>query len=333
MILEVKKKHPNPMTSANFDTPILIIFFHRVDVVAKVIESLRDLAPSKLFLACDGPRQSDDEECTKVLQTRNLVEQLIDWPCSIEKRYSDSNQGTKYGPANAITWFFSQVDEGIILEHDCLPHPSFFPYCQSLLSRYRHDTRVWQISGNNFLAGQAPTESSYFFSGYTLTWGWATWRRCWQAYDIDMKLWPQIRESGQLVNAFEGEDELKYWTRIWDRLTQDNYPVTWDYQWNFACFSNGGLCAIPRVNLVSNIGFGEGATYCLSGDDPHADVKSSDLNDLSHPLLVLREWSQDCAIFNDFVNNWKPKPSPIQELVLKIFYTARGAANRIGFIR
>lgn len=113
------------MPSKSFDTPILIIFFHRADVVAKVIESFRHLTPSRLFLACDGPRPGNDQDSIDVLQAREMVDQLIDWPCSIEKRYSDSNQGTKYGPANAITWFFSHVEEGIILEHDCLPHPSF----------------------------------------------------------------------------------------------------------------------------------------------------------------------------------------------------------------
>lgn len=323
----------NPMPSKSFDTPILIIFFHRADVVAKVIESFRHLTPSRLFLACDGPRPGNDQDSIDVLQAREMVDQLIDWPCSIEKRYSDSNQGTKYGPANAITWFFSHVEEGIILEHDCLPHPSFFSYCESLLSRYRHDTRVWQISGNNYVEDQAPTESSYFFSGYSTTWGLATWRRCWQAYDIDMKLWPQIRSSGQLANAFKGQDELKYWTGIWDRLTQDNYPTTWDYQWNFTCFANGGLSAIPRVNLVSNIGFGEGATYCLNEDDAHARLKTSDLGGLIHPQLVLRDWSQDRAIFDDLINSGRIKPSAFQELVSKIYWTSRGIANKLRLIR
>ena len=322
------------MASASFDTPILIIFWRRADAVAKVIESLRPLAPSRLFLACDGPRQGDGDEHSKVQQARSLVDQLIDWPCSIEKRFSELNQGCKYGPANAIGWFFSHVEAGIILEDDCLPHPSFFPYCQSLLSHYRHDTRVWQISGNNFVEEQTPTESSYFFSGYTTTWGWATWRRCWQAYDMDMKLWPQIRGSGQLANAFRNQDELEYWTRIWDKLTEENYPITWDYQWNFTCFANGGLSAIPRYNLVSNIGFGEGATHCLNEDDPRAELKSRDLSGLTHPLLVLRDWGHDRAIFeNVYTNNGSSRPSQAQELALKIFYTARGAANRLGLIR
>ena len=331
---KLKMRQSDSMPSANFDTPILIIFWRRGEAVAKVIESLRPLAPSKLFLACDGPRQGEDGENIQVQEARSLVEQLIDWPCLIEKRYSDSNQGCKYGPANAITWFFSHVEEGIILEDDCLPHPSFFPYCQSLLSRYRHDTRVWQISGNNFVEDQAPAGSSYFFSGYTTTWGWATWRRCWHAYDIDMKLWPQIQDSGQLANAFEGQDELEYWTKIWNRLTQENYPTTWDYQWNFICFANGGLSAIPRHNLVSNIGFGEGATHCLDEDDPRASLKSSDLNGLIHPQLVLRDWSQDRVIFeNVYRIDGRPNPGPAKKMALKIFYTTRGAANRLGLLR
>ena len=317
------------MTPEPFDTPILILFWRRSMAVATLMERLRPLAPTRLFLACDGPRLNNSSEAEQIAHTRKLMEAAIDWPCTIKKRYSDSNQGCKYGPGHGIDWFFSQVEEGIILEDDCLPEMSFFPYCQSLLNRYRNDTRVWQISGNNFVEHLSSADASYAFSGYTTTWGWATWRRCWNAYDIEMKAWPQIKDSGLLENAFEGADELSYWTHIWDRLVSDHLPVTWDYQWNFTCFANGGLSAIPKNNLVTNIGFGEGATHCLDSEDPRAELKSSELTDLVHPEFVLRNWQLDRAIYEAIYQDHSKSPkSPLRRIALQAFFTIKGVANK-----
>jgi hypothetical protein len=112
-----------------------------------------------------------------------------------------------------------------------------------------------------------------------------------------MMAWSDVRRSGLLSNAFENQDELEFWTRIWDRLTEQNYPVTWDYQWNYLCFANGGLSAIPNQNLVSNIGFGADGTHCLNETDPFAQLKSNDLGELIHPSLVLRNWQADRQLF------------------------------------
>jgi len=309
-----------------FETPILLIFWRRPKAVTQVIESLRRLAPSQLYLAGDGPREGHEGEAGQVQMTREAVEAAIDWPCQVHRRYSDRNQGCKYGPSNAIGWFFENVTEGIILEEDCLPDDSFYSYCRSLLERYRDDTRVWQISGNNFLDDQWFGDGSYFFGGYTTTWGWATWRRCWQAYDPEMMAWSDVRRSGLLTNAFEAQDELEFWTRIWDRLTEQNYPVTWDYQWNYLCFANGGLSAIPNQNLVSNIGFGADGTHCLDETDPFAQLKSNDLGELIHPSLVLRNWQADRQLFTTLYQ--KPL-NKTEKLKLEIFHTLKAIRQKI----
>lgn len=321
-------EQPTVMPEA-FDTPILILFWRRSTAVATLMERLRPLAPTRLFLACDGPRLNNSSEAEQVAQTRKLIEEAIDWPCTIEKRYSDSNQGCKYGPGNGINWFFSKVEEGIILEDDCLPDLSFFPYCQSLLNRYRNDTRVWQISGNNFAEDVSTVNASYAFSGYTTTWGWATWRRCWIANDLEMRSWPQIKVSGMLKNAFEGKDELSYWTSIWDRLYTDHYPAAWDYQWNLTCFANGGLSAIPKHNLVTNIGFGEGATHCLDIKDPRAELKCGELVDLIHPEFVLRNWQLDRAIYEAIYQDHSKLPKNLlQRIAVETFFTIKGIVHK-----
>ncbi len=132
--------------------------------------------------------------------------------------------------SSAIDWFFSQVEEGIILEDDCVPDQSFFLFCQELLERYRDDKRIMMISGDNFEFGQKRMEYSYYFSRYFHIWGWATWKRAWKYYDVDMKAWPEIREKGYLNDLLYEKKIVKYWESIFNQV-YEGLINTWDYQW------------------------------------------------------------------------------------------------------
>lgn len=265
----------------------------------------------------------------QVTHSRQQVVQAIDWPCSIMRRYSESNLGVKYGPYHAIDWFFTNVEQGIIFEDDCLPEPSFLPFCAEFLERYRDDERVWQITGNNFSPSDSPADSSYFFSQYPSTWGWASWRRCWRLYDIDMKNWPEIRESGWLVNAFDSRQELDYWTAIWDCLAEHDYQLAWDYQWIYACLFNGAPTIVPNQNLVSNTGFGSDGTNCLNSSNPLANLPTSPMGAIKHPLLLLpnRGYDQSCLSMIHAADGKSPT-NPVMRLLLNVYYTAKGVAGK-----
>lgn len=277
------------MNPAN--TPLLLIAWRRPHTLRQVIDAIRPVAPTRLFVACDGANPERPGEAEKVAATRQVIEQEIDWPGQIERLYSDGNQGCRLGVSRAISWFFEQVEEGIILEDDCVPHPDFFPYCTTLLERYRHDTRVWCISGNNFQNGQWRGGGSYYFSRYNHCWGWASWRRCWQYYDAELRHWPALRDSGLLDTIFEDPLERQYWSAIWQRLVDEGKPDTWDYQWTFTCLANGGLTALPNRNLVSNVGFGEDAAHTTGVAEP--TLADQGLGPLTHPQFVLRDGAAD----------------------------------------
>jgi hypothetical protein len=274
------------------NTPLLLIAWRRPHTLRQVIDAIRPEAPTRLFVACDGPNPERPGEAEKVAATRQVIENEIDWPCQIERLYSDMNQGCRLGVSRAITWFFDRVEEGIILEDDCVPHPDFFPYCTTLLESYRHDTRVWCISGNNFQNGQWRGDGSYYFSRYNHCWGWASWRRCWQHYDPVISQWPALRDSGLLETVFEDPLERQYWSTIWQQTYDKAVSITWwDYQWLFTCLANGGLTSMPNRNLVSNVGFGEDATHTTSVADP--TVADQGLGPLAHPRFVLRDAAAD----------------------------------------
>ena len=294
-------------------TPLLLIAWRRPHTLRQVIDAIRPVAPTRLFVACDGPNPERPGEAEKVAATRAVIEHEIDWPCQIERLYSDVNQGCRLGVSRAISWFFEQVKEGIILEDDCVPHPDFFPYCTTLLERYRHDTRVWCISCNNFQNGQWRGDGSYYFSRYNHCWGWASWRRCWQHYDAELSQWSALRESGLLESIFEDPLERNYWSRIWQRLVDEGKPDSWAYRWTFACLANGGLTALPNRNLVSNVGVGEDATHTTGGAINTRISEGVDPN--QHPSFFLRDVEADRFTYNHvFGGKWQRFPLSLVRL-------------------
>jgi hypothetical protein len=230
------------------------------------------------------------------MAVREVIAQEIDWPCQVRHRFSDKNQGCRLGVSGAISWFFEEVPEGIILEDDCVPHPDFFRYSAVLLDRYRQDTRIWCITGNNFQDGVWRGEGSYYFSRYPHCWGWASWRRCWQHYDGDMTRWTKLRDSGLLNTIFEDAVERQYFANVWQRLLDEGRPDSWAYRWTLTCLLNGGLTATPNRNLVENIGFGEDATHTTDASASHP--VSDGLAHLSHPSFLLRDSIADRHVFD-----------------------------------
>ncbi len=280
-------------------TPVAFIIFNRPEITKSVFRKIREAQPKKLLVIADGPRADRPEDIEKCALTRAVI-QDVDWDCEVLTNFSEINLGMGRREATGMDWIFSQVDEAIILEDDCLPSSSFFSFCENLLATYRYDERVMLISGGNFQKGNSRTDYSYYFSKYTLTWGWASWKRAWAHYDYDMKSWPEFKQSGLLKFVCEDADEQRYWTGIFDLMHKDPLQInTWDYQWVYACFAQSGLCVTPNVNMISNIGFGEDATNFQDADDSHnlAKIPVADIWDIRHPPFVVQHKEADLYDF------------------------------------
>ena len=264
------------MSGRVLTTPVVLMVFNRPAQTQQVFNEIRKVRPEKLLVIADGPRPGRQEDVEKCTTTRQIIAQ-VDWECEVLKNYSTGNLGCKRRVASGLDWVFSTVEEAIILEDDCLPHPTFFTFCQVLLERYRDDERFMTISGNNFQAGLGRTQDSYYFSRYAHVWGWATWRRAWRYYDVDMNLWPKVRtdqwlfdilgsmrahvKGGQChFDLMASMKAIEYWYKIFN-YTHAGKIDTWDYQLIFASWLQNALHILPNVNLVSNIGFGPDATH------------------------------------------------------------------------
>lgn len=256
----LKHKNNRPL-SIGVNVPILFLIFNRPDTTKKVFAAIRKVKPKQLFIAADGPRENKISEKEKCGEAREITEK-IDWPCKVKRLYRNKNLGCKLAVSGAIDWFFKNVEEGIILEDDCLPGEDFFVFCKQMLLKYRNDPKIMHISGDNYQDDNNKEENSYYFSKYSQSWGWATWRRAWKKYDVNMKDWTMMKNDKKLNKFFDSFLEKQYWSAMLD-LTFFGKIDTWDYQWQYICWKNKALSILPGVNLVENIGFGRGATHTI----------------------------------------------------------------------
>jgi hypothetical protein len=280
-------------------TPILFLIFNRPDTTKLVFESIRSVQPKYLYIAADGARESKEAEQQLCDETRAVVAN-IDWDCEVKTLFREQNLGCRNAVSSAIDWFFEQVEEGIILEDDCLPHPSFYNFCEENLALYRNDSQVMHISGDNFQKGKKRGEDSYYFSNYAHIWGWATWRRAWRYYDVNLKLYSELETHNLLQQLFSSKKEMSYWKKLFNDAYQKKVN-TWDYQWTFAIWQNNGLSIIPNTNLVSNIGFGSG-THTTSADIMElSNIPTQSILPIKHPSNKIINRKADSYAFNQFL--------------------------------
>ncbi len=264
------------------------MIFNRPDTTALVFEEIRKAKPKQLFVAADGARAGREGEAEKCEQTRQIATK-VDWDCEVKTLFRETNMGCGVAPSQNITWFFEQVEQGIILEDDCLPHPSFFRYCEEMLAFYKNDLRVAQISGDNFQHGQKRGPGSYYFSKYTHICGWATWRDRWQQYDFELSKAEEFKKNRLIEKKCVHAVEQSFWHRKLEMLSGGKRKDIWDYQWMFACWNMNGLSAVSNVNLISNIGFNQNATHTVSADPRVANLSTYDIG----PMVHLQEVKQN----------------------------------------
>jgi hypothetical protein len=215
-----------------FEVPVALVIFNRPQATEVCFKQIRRLRPKRLFIIGDGAREHRPGEAASVEQCREIVS-AIDWDCTVTNLYSEKNMGCGQRISSGISEAMKQVDRLIILEDDCLAEPSFFTFCEALLTRYEFDERVMAITGNNFQLGRRWTTASYYFSKYPHCWGWATWKRAWEKFDMKIPNWPMFRDSGQLATHCRSRNELEYWTKIFDSVHAGK-SQSWAFPWVLA---------------------------------------------------------------------------------------------------
>jgi hypothetical protein len=266
----------------HFNIPILFLVFNRLDTTMKVFEVIKKVAPQKLYIASDGPRNNHEKE--KVEAVREYVLKSIDWDCEVKTLFRNENLGCGKAVSGAITWFFENEEMGIILEDDCLPSLSFFPYCKELLEYYKDDTRIYHIAGNNPLT-YIKMPYSYYFARIQHCWGWASWRRAWNYYSYDIENMNAFLEKKKINNIFIRNIDKNYWIDIFIKMEKHEID-TWDYQWTYSIFNNNGICINPARNLITNIGFGKDGTHTFD-NNKFSNQQRFEINGIIHQNKII----------------------------------------------
>ena len=265
--------------------PILLIIFTRLETTKQVFQAIREVTPKQLFIAADGARYEKPGEKEKCEVVRKYVLENIDWECEIKTLFQEKNLGCGQGIATAISWFFSYVEEGIILEDDCLPSLSFFYYCKELLNKYREDVRIYHIAGFNPLT-YTKTKHSYYFARIQHGWGWASWRRAWEKYSFNINDLDNFIKQKKINKIFKRSVDRNWWIDIFKKMEKHDGNDIWDYQWAYAILNNDGICINPSKNLVTNIGFGQDATHTFDTNSIYANQQRYEISDILHPKKI-----------------------------------------------
>lgn len=274
----------------SFDVPILFLIYKNSKITEATFNQIRKIKPTRLFIAADGPvSERDREECEL---TRKVVEK-IDWPCNVERRFLSENLGLKKAVSSGITWFFSRVREGIILEYDCFPNMDFFYFCQEMLNRYRNDLNIFSISGSNLQGEIWRGDGDYYYSHFFGCWGWATWRRSWSHWNPNLEGFNIFRSQNLIRNILLDPKVSKSYMAALSDVHSGKNKTTWSFCFEYIQICQGSLSVVPNRNLVSNIGFGQHATHAKNSGHPIANIPTAHLQNYKSPSFKIANLEAD----------------------------------------
>ena len=305
-----------------YNIPILFIIFRRKDVALSSFEKIKNVKPAHLYIACDGARPDVEGEDALVEETRKAILESIDWDCQVNTLFQDTNLGCSLGVYTAINWLFEHEDKGIIIEDDCVLQDSFFPFVEELLLKYEYDERIGMIDAANYIKS-VMIPNSYGFSRYKATNGWATWKRAWKLMDFNMDWRNTPYKDSTIANMGYKSKDIKYWKYRISAVDHQDVSA-WDWQWYFTLAAHNMLGIYPICSLISNIGFGEGATHTSGGKTPSYYLTNDELEfPLHHPKYVVPYLPFEKGFYNQnntlYTNLMKYIPFPIKRWLKKTF--------------
>ena len=305
-----------------FKTPILLITFNRPEHTRRVLTEILKQEPLSLYVCQDGEREGNENDRIKCQEVRNVVNELtFAYKASHEyftlhTLYQSKNLGCGPGPAAGISWFFENVEQGIIIEDDAVPHPDFFGFAEELLERYKDDTDVRAIASMNVDTRKWGDGSYYFSMMNRNLCAWATWRRAWIDFDLYLRntSWRKLNRALQQYKCTFYERE--YWL---DRLAEAQKNAqggkSWDMQFFMSVWLHNGKGIIPNVNLSSNIGTVDEGTHLLGKGNMIDNIPSHPILPLKHPISTKIQSEADREFHRRY---FEPQPNTMMRFISKI---------------
>ena len=296
-------------------TPVVIFVYNRKRETKILLNRLAKLKPKNIIIISDGPKNNKEDK-KKCEEVQKIIKN-INWKCKKKYIRSTQNIGLKKRVTSGLNLVFSSYDRAIILEDDCIPNESFFPFCEFFLSKYKNNKKIAGITGNNFQ--KEKTRETFYYSKFSSIWGWATWRRVWKTYDLEIKFWKKFKNSKKWINFFQTHNERLLWEKIFDKV-YSNKINSWAYS-NLLCnWYYNRLTIVPKYNLIKNIGFTNNATNTKKIDKVYLPkVKNLNLNKIVYPKLIEPNLEADKSDFeNIYGGNSLKFPKSIYYKLLEI---------------
>lgn len=308
-------------------TAVLLLGFNRPQAAGALAERLKNLDPDlEVFVSLDGPRQDVAGEAEVVAETREVLGDLLGDQL-VAERLSATNEGCGLAVQSGLQWFFGQVTEGIILEDDCLPSRQFLDFAKHCLEVYREDASVSTICGVNFAPEHLTSGDPVVRSRFHHLWGWATWRRELEGFQVQDPAWRPKARGSQFFKEL-GPLERRDWLR-WFSAAEDERPHTWDFQWVLKSWSEGKETIMPSLPLVANVGFDGGAHHSSGAPSYYFESQPRDLERWAQALDAF-DWQVARRV--DDLDRWISRQVYSPQLRTRILRKARRIPSRISGI-
>lgn len=294
---------------SQFDTPILYLMFNRPDLVKQTFPRIKAVKPTHLFIGADGPRLGNENDAMKCKECRDWLLSQIDWDCEVQTLFRDENLGCGLAVSGSITWFFENVEMGIILEDDIQVNSGFFSFMETGLEIYKDDEKVAGISGFTY-PNQGGLEPTYFLP-IGCSWGWASYSRVWRNYQRDTKFLIKEIVNKDLILDFNFGG-YAFFQMLINQL--ERKIDSWDIRFYASFFLNEQYFLFPAKSMVKNVGFNDSGTHS-SKHDSYFNTSSG-----RNPILptripiVLNEESAG-SVKKGFENNLTSNATPKSSLL------------------
>lgn len=246
--------------------PIIFFVHRRPNHTLKVLKVINRYKFKKLYIISDGYNSSLEKNL--ILEVRDIIKKYQKNKINIRLKMFKKNLGIRKVFKLGLNWVLKKEDKFIVLEDDTLPNKSFFKFCEQMLIKYKNNKKISMISGSNLNDDLTKNiKDSFFFSKYSGIWGWASWKDRWLLYDDKLS---NLKKFSFDKN-FSNKSEIKFWKKNFKLLHRYLNKGAWDFQLTFTNFYHNKLSIVPKLNLVTNIGYDD-----PSGINPNksANLKS-----------------------------------------------------------
>lgn len=242
-------------------SPIALFVYNRLDHTKQTVNALLGntlSSESDLYVFCDGSKGEGWDNT--VQQVRDYIHTIKGFN-SVNIVESPKNKGLANSIIEGVNAVLDKHGTVIVLEDDLVTSPYFLQYMNDGLELYRDETSVASIHGYSYPLNNPQELPDTFFIRGAFCWGWATWKRAWDFFEVDGSvLYKRIESNEELRYLFNFNDTEDYMLMLEHQIKGVNN--SWAIRWYASAFLENMYMLCPSRTFVKNIGMDSTGTHC-----------------------------------------------------------------------